>query len=74
MITVTQIQILLSNLEDNTNLKLVFTDDREIIIDNQDKIEKSSDETALLIRSKTGKIVLINLEKIIFVCESIPFL
>ncbi len=74
MITPVQIESLLLNLEKDYRLKLVFPNDWEIMIDNTDTIEASADDTAIFVCREDGKRVLLNLEKVMLVCETKRFI
>lgn len=74
MITTTQIISLLSNLEVGKLIRIFSENDIEITITDMDTVEDSEDGTVMFVKKANGNITLVNLEKVICVCEGKRFI
>ena len=73
MISSNHIIELCSLISENEIVRIVFNDN-EVQIGVKDSLEESADNTAIFIKRETGKIVLVNLDNVVFVCTSKRFL
>ena len=61
------------SLSEEEIIRIVFNDN-EVQIGVKDSIEESADNTAIFIKRESRKIVLVNLDNVVFVCTSKRFL
>lgn len=74
MITSTHIIQLSHLLSEDEVIRVVFTGENEVEIGAKDELDESSDNTAVFIKRVNGRCVIINLDKVDFVCISKRFL
>lgn len=73
MISSNHIIELQQSISENEIVRIVFNDN-EVQIGITDSLEESADNTAVFIKREDGRLVLVNLDNVVFVCTSKRFL
>ena len=73
MISSNHIINLFHHLSEKEIIRIVYNDN-EVQIGINDSLDESADNTAVFIKRENGKIVLVNLDNVVFVCTSKRFL